>query len=256
MSVRIRLSRGLIRLANGIKFLSLVVMKPEDLIAVTRNFYARPDQVAAWSDPGLVESGLSEDEIDLLARLPIRTGRLLLLGVGGGREAITLSKEGYEVVGVDFVPEMVAQTQATAQKHDVEIEGLVQDVSTLEVPSGSFDVIWFSRLLYSSIPSSSRRIAMMKRVHQALRPEGCAVCQFNWDALPAFSSPLARRAQSLIDRLGLALRQFEQGDYLKFDAEFNHSFMSEQELRSEFDAAGFSVQHLDLRKGAAILVKG
>lgn len=260
MSVRIRLSKGLIRLANGMKFLGLVVMKPDDLIEFTQSSYARSHQVASWSDPRLVEGGLFENETALLERIPIRSGRLLLLGVGGGREAVPLAKQGFEIIGVDFVPEMVAQAQAAARRRDVEIGGLVQDISRLQVPAASFDVIWFSAALYSSVPSRARRVEMLRRVHQALRPEGYVVCQFSWNPTLAVCSPLARRARALVDRLGFGLRRFECGDQLLLDREFHHSFVNEDEVRSEMESGGFLVKHLDIReelcKGAAILVKG
>ena len=112
------------------------------------------------------------------------------MGVGGGREAIPLAQKGFEVTGVDFVPEMVAQAKANARRHNVEIEGLVQDISNLEVAQASFDVIWFTTGLYSSIPTRALRISMLQRIHHALRQEGCVVCQFSWNpsAHRSFSS--------------------------------------------------------------------
>jgi len=260
MNRRIKLSRNLIRLANVLKFLSLVVMKPDDLIDYTRSSYAKSSEVASWSDPGVVEMGLFENETALLDRIPIRTGRLLLLGVGGGREAIPLAKEGFEVIGVDFVSEMVDQAQAAARRHHMQIGGLVQDISTLQVPEASFDVIWFSAALYSSVPSSARRIDMLQHVHQALRPEGYVACQFSWNPTLAVCSPLARRVRALVNRVGIGLRPFEYGDQLLRDSEFHHFFVDENELRAEFRAGGFSIQHFDISdeicRGGAILVKG
>ena len=55
-------------------------------------------------------------------------------------------------------------------------------------------------------------------------------------------------------------REFEVGDQLNANLEFIHSFRTEDELRSEFQIAGFSVLHLNIFEGlwlgAAILLKG
>ena len=52
--------------------------------------------------------GLNDDEQKLLAELPEATGKnLLLLGVGGGREAIPLAGMGFRVTGVDYAAAMV-----------------------------------------------------------------------------------------------------------------------------------------------------
>lgn len=65
---------------------------------------------------------------------------------------------------------------------------------------------------------------------------------------------------ALVALLTFGNRQFEVGDQLLGSLEFIHSFHSENELRSEFEAAGFSVQYLNLGEqvcmGGAILVKG
>lgn len=235
-------------------------MRPRDLIDFTRSSYARPHQVKGWTDTQLVETGLVEDEVHLLEKMPVGTGRLLLLGVGGGREAIPLAQKGFEVTGIDFVPEMVAQAKTNARRHNVDIEGLVQDISNLELSQASFDVIWFTRGLYSSIPTHVRRISMLQRIHHALRQEGCVVCQFSWNPSRTAHSLWGRRLRTLVALMTLGNRQFEDGDQLHGDLEFIHYFGKDREFTSEFEAAGFSVHYMkffeEICGGGAILVKG
>ena len=64
-----------------------MVMRPGDLIAFSRQTYTKPEAVEIWGRDDLIGSGLAPDERDLLKRIPLSNGRLLLLGVGGGREA-------------------------------------------------------------------------------------------------------------------------------------------------------------------------
>ena len=235
-------------------------MRPKDLIELARSSYAKPDLVDEWSAPQLVDEGLNNDEIHLLERMPVRTGRLLLLGIGGGREAIAFAQRGFEVTGVDFVPEMVAHAKANARRHHVEIEALVQDISDLEVAQASFEVVWFSTDGYSFIPTRRLRISMLQRLHHALRPGGCVVCRFSWNTSGGTCSPWRQRLGALVASLTFGNREAEDGDLLLGGFEFIHSFQSESELCSEFEAAGFSIHYLSVGEetcmAGAILVKG
>lgn len=259
MNARAGFSRILFRLARWLRLLPVFLMRPQDLISFTRSLYSSPTHVNGWTAPQLVDRGLNYDEAHLLGQIPVQTGRLLLLGGGGGREAIPMAQKGFEVTAVDFVPEMVPRLHANARRHNVAIDCLVQDISRLDVPQASFDVIWFSTALYSSIPTRALRISMLRRIHRALRPQGCAVCQFNWNPSGTYS-PRVQRIGALVAVLTFGNRQFEEGDQLHADREFIHSFRNENDLRSEFEAAAFSVHYLKLREefsmGAAILVKG
>ena len=59
-------------------------MKPDDLIEFSRQTYSRPQHVQAWSEDSLVDSGLTPQELSLLQQVPVKSGKLLILGVGGG----------------------------------------------------------------------------------------------------------------------------------------------------------------------------
>jgi hypothetical protein len=102
MHLRIKLGKFFIQLGRFIESLAVVVMRPADLVEFNRLTYASPSTISAWGEDSTVAAGLSTGEQDLLAHLPIKQGRLLLLGLGGGRDAIALAKMGFEVVGVDL----------------------------------------------------------------------------------------------------------------------------------------------------------
>lgn len=237
MNLRVPLGRFLIRLGNFIESLSLVVMRPDDLMEFNRRRYDNPEAVGHWGEDSLVEEGLTRGEQDLLAQLPIKKGRLLLLGVGGGRDAIALAKRGFAVVGVDFIQDLVAKAQEQAVRHGVAIEGLVQEISRLEVPPASFDLAVISPAMYSCIPTRGRRVAMLRRIFAALRPGGYFLCQFILDPGQKHN-PRAILARKAIALLTWGNRWYEPGDGL-WGAEFMHLFLSEGEVSSEFAAAGF-----------------
>ena len=239
MKLRVALGRFLMRLGRFIESLTVVVMNPDELIGFNRMRYDGSEAVAFWGEDSLVDQGLSREEEDLVAQVPRKSGRLLLLGLGGGREAIPLVQMGFEVVGVDFIKEMVEKARENAARHGVAIQGLVQEISQLEVPPTSFDLVVFARTMYSSIPTRTRRVQLLKTITNALKPGGYFLCQFILD--PAMK--VSRRAE--VVRRAIALltwgnRHYQKGDVL-WGLEFSHIFLSEEELRSEFADSGFDV---------------
>ncbi|MBW6467275.1 MAG: class I SAM-dependent methyltransferase, partial [Brevefilum sp.] len=181
MNLHILTARYLLKLGKFLQSLPVVVMKPDDLIEFSRQTYAQPDDVDSWAEDSLVDSGLSTDEQALIDALPKQEGKLVLLGVGGGREAIPLSQMGFQVTGVDFVKAMVDRAQQNASKRGETIAGLVQEISQLTLPPESYDVVWISRAMYSSVPTRKRRVAMLHTIANALKPGGHLICQYLQD---------------------------------------------------------------------------
>ena len=233
-------------------------MKPRDLVEFTRRTYARPASVEGWAEDALVDAGLTTAERDLLGRVPLDGGRAIVLGLGGGREAIPLAVKGFAVTGVDFVPALVRRAEENAARRGVRIEGLVQDISAFEVRGGEFDLAWMTAGTYSSIPTSRRRRETARRILRALRPGGFFVCDFLIDP-EAGSSPFGERLRRAFAWLTLGNVGYETGDRLTSGIEFSHAFRSESEIRAEFESAGFAVLHSSFpsaaRRGGAVLKK-
>lgn len=239
MNTRIKFARFLWRVGEFIQSLQVVVMKPDDLVEVSRQSYAKTDNVDSWSEDSLVNTGLSADEMTLLESVPVRTGDLLMLGVGGGREAIPLARMGFNVTGVDYVPEMVERAKVIAERHNTTIKGMVQEISRLEVPAESYEVVFLSRAMYSCVPTGARRVEMVKRIHHALKPGGYFLCQYqqNPKATPSRKVSFLRR---LIAFFTLGNLQYEDGDMLWLNVEFQHAFPSKEAVLSELEEGGFS----------------
>jgi SAM-dependent methyltransferase len=240
MRVRVSLARGLLGLGAFVQSLAVAVMRPDDLVEFSRLSYADPRNVDAWAEDDLVNSGLSAEELELLAAVPARNGDLLLLGVGGGREAIPLARMGFRVTGVDYIAAMVDRALENAARRGVHIEGLVQEISQLDVPAGAYDVVWLSRYMYSCVPTRTRRVEMVRRIARALKPGGVFLCQFQWrpGPLPRGRASLVRRVIAVCTLGNLA---YETGDTLWQNVEFVHQFSSEDAVRAELEEGGLSV---------------
>lgn len=243
MTFRIRFSRFLLQLGSFIQSLPVIVMRPDDLVEFSRQNYAKSHVVGGWADDELVDSGLGEDELALLKAIPTQGGDLLLLGLGGGRDAIALAKIGYRVTGLDYVADMVHRARENAARRGIEIAGLVQEISRLDIPPSSFNLIWLSREMYSCVPTRARRVDMVKRIAKSLKPGGFFLCQYHRYDLPRISK-LGLLLRRLIAFCTLGNLGYEEGDTLWYNIEFVHVFSSEDGIHSELEEGGLSVIYM------------
>jgi len=252
------LARFLVRSGRFIQSLALMIMRPDDLIEFGRRTYSDPGDVDSWAAEKLVDSGLLDEERALVDSLPLKQGELLVLGVGGGREAIALAKMGFRATGVDFVPAMVRRAEDNARRRGVRLTGVVQEISGLDFPKESFDLIMLSAAMYSCVPTRGRRVEMLRRIRRILKRGGYFLCQFHWDpnSPPFVKGDFLRKAAAI---LTLGNLRHEKGDMLWRDNEFLHAFCSEDELRAEFAEGGFNVIQIRLPdgviRGGAVLRK-
>jgi hypothetical protein len=63
---------------------------------------------------------------------------------------------------------MVERARETAARRGLTIEGLVQEISQLDVPAGCYDVVWLSTAMYSCVPTRAKRVEMLQRIGRAL----------------------------------------------------------------------------------------
>lgn len=242
METRIRFSRFLLRLGDFIQTLPVVIMKPDDLLAFSRQTYLQAENILAFSEESFVHQGLSSDEIELLEKIPEKSGKILILGVGGGREVIPFGKMGYQITGVDFIPELVRFAKKNAELNDIEFEGLVQDISKLDISSNNFDLVWLSKGMYSSIPSRSRRIDMAKRIFQTLKPGGYFICQFHFQKDQP-DNKISETVRRIIAKSPFGNRFYEKGDNLWAKGEFIHFFTSLSAVSKELIQSGFQINY-------------
>ncbi len=233
-------------------------MKPDDLIKFNFLYYSSPDILDIYSDDSTIGQGLWPEEQDLLSMVPLRSGRFAILGVGGGRVAIHLARLGFEVVGIDFVAEMVERAQRNAVKHGAQIRGIVQELTTLDLEASTYDAVWLPASLYSYIPTRAKRVAVLNRIHHALKPGGFFLCRFLCGCSGSFNSTIEafKKGFALVS---FGNRSYEWGDMLLNNREYVHIFPAEADLSSEFSEGGFEIAYLNIQKeskrGQAILKK-
>jgi SAM-dependent methyltransferase len=105
-----------------------------------------------------------------LRALAGKGGRALDLGCGTGTDAIYLAQRGWQVVGVDFVPEAIATAGARAREAGAAATFVVGDVTRLRElgVQGPFDLV-IDIGCYHGIPAG-RRDAYAAEVAAVARP--------------------------------------------------------------------------------------
>lgn len=246
MNNRISISRFCLKIGAFIQTLPIAIMKPDDLIEFGRQCYGKTSKVLSWSEDFLIDSGLTSSEKALISSVKNSDGNLLLLGLGGGREAIPFANMGYHVTGVDFIPEMVENALQNANDRDVQVEGLVQEISELDVPDNSFDLVWLSKAMYSAIPSCTRRVNMLQKIYNALKPGGELICQFKV-GIDLENYGKEEKIRKAIAMSPFGNKAYELGDILWLNIEFIHLFNSEDDIRSEIEQGGLIINkiHID-----------
>jgi len=101
------------------------------------------------------------------------SGRLLVVGSGTGQECLTLARMGFDCLGIDFSPNMIAEAEKLARVAALDgVRFRQADIRTFPLAPGSFDGVLFTPDVFSFLPRSRERIDVLRRLRAALSPHG------------------------------------------------------------------------------------
>lgn len=185
-----------------------------------------------------VRSGLTLLEEVLLARHPLVTGRVLVLGCGPGRECLVLARRGCSVTGLDREPEMLARARALAAEAGLPIRYLAGEAMDFRLEGESFEAVVIFSGLYNMLLPRARRVAMLRASAAQLVPGGRVLVTF----LAAYRWPGDEPGpgKHVLEALNPA---HERGDlYLLNEA--IHVFPREEDIAEEAREAGLETLEL------------
>ena len=132
------------------------------------------EYLEGYRDPetyDVMEAGYDEDRpfIEQWARK--LGGPVLDLACGTGTIAIRLARQGYQVTGLDIIPEMIewASRKATAQA--VAVDWMVADARTFQLEQ-RFHLIYMVGNAFQHFLTRADQEALLARVREHLHPEG------------------------------------------------------------------------------------
>jgi len=119
-----------------------------------------------------VEEGSDDADYPLTEQLARESGGPLLdLACGTGTMAIRMAEQGFQVTGVDIIPEMIALAQEKALAQDVSIKWVVADARTFQLQK-QFPFIYMLGNAFQHFLSRADQEALLDRVREHLHPQG------------------------------------------------------------------------------------
>jgi SAM-dependent methyltransferase len=135
--------------------------------------YLHSPAVARDYDAGLAGTPLFDLDRRFVERHCPRPGRLLDLGCGTGRLLLPFARRGYQVVGVDLSPEMLAVARARAAEANLAVALVRANLAQLDGLAGaSFD---YAACLFSTlgmVRGRAQRERAVAHAFRVLRPGG------------------------------------------------------------------------------------
>jgi ubiquinone/menaquinone biosynthesis C-methylase UbiE len=143
-----------------------------DLAAVK----AKQRKMWASGDYSAVAARIAVMAEDMVQAAGLRAGeRVLDVATGSGNAAIAAARNGCEVTGTDYVPELLERARARAAAEGLAITFAEADAEDLPYPDGAFDAVT-SSLGVMFAPDQERAAAELARV---CRPGG-TIAMVNW----------------------------------------------------------------------------
>jgi len=230
-------SNVLHRAANSLLYFAAGLLRRNELEAAARvlwrDFYTADDDV---------DFGLDRWERRLYTELLRESDRVLLIGSGTGRDLLGLRELGYQVTGLEPVPELIVIAREQLVRRGVEASLLAGSVQTAEL-GGTYDAMLFSPGVYSCVPQSAARVATLKRLKDHLSPDGQVLISYLSFVRQSPFSPWVTRLGA---RLARSDWRPEPGDVFTRDhvasrvLRYEHRF-SPGEVAGECQAAGLRV---------------
>jgi SAM-dependent methyltransferase len=126
---------------------------------------------ALW--PNLFEPAVVDPAVDFLADRA-GSGAALELGIGTGRLALPLSRQGVRVHGIELSPAMVAQLQTKAGSDAIGVT--VGDFATALVDE-TFTLAYLVRNTITNLTTQDEQVACFRNAAAHLEPGGCFVIE-------------------------------------------------------------------------------
>jgi 2-polyprenyl-3-methyl-5-hydroxy-6-metoxy-1,4-benzoquinol methylase len=162
----------------------LEIAKPEierRFGVIMRLFSTRTEGIEAFYDKTFSRPALTgKPEVDGFASIPseflvgavkgLKPGRALDVGMGQGRNAVELARQGWTVTGFDISGEAVAAAARNAQAAGVRITSIKADYASFDFGRDAWDLV---AMIFAWAPVDDP--AFVGRIRDSLRPGGLVV---------------------------------------------------------------------------------
>ena len=171
--------------------------RPSDPLSACRRLYQESDIYAHFSNPDrnitAERPEVCTDLLELLRQYARQEAQVLVLGCAGGQESFALLRHGYEVTGLDIVPEFVEAAMSHAQARGFADRARFEVVDGFEWPmiaDRSVDVVCMMADFVSVAGLSRKiRLALFAESRRVLRVGGVVFAQGHDRTHPKLKQP-------------------------------------------------------------------
>lgn len=216
----------------------LGLLRADQLDRATMIHYSKSDMYAAENHNSY---GLYDWEQAAISGHFTGCKTLLIGGAGGGREALALSRQGFEVTAFECSAELLRRGRQLVVQQGATVRYL--SAAPNRVPKfleGRFDGAIMGWAALSHIAGSENRIGILRSLAGHLSRGAPLLVSFLPRSTRRRDKWVAGLANGISWLQGRGRRRVEAGDNLMLC--FQHLF-TEEELTREFQAAGFSMVH-------------
>ncbi|MBS3074676.1 class I SAM-dependent methyltransferase [Candidatus Pacearchaeota archaeon] len=115
-------------------------------------------------------------EFNLIIKYAKKKGKTLDLCCGTGRYLIPLTKQGYNIEGIDFSKGMIREAKAFAKKENIKIKINDGDATSIKKKNATYDTILLLGDSLGSIPGKENRQKTLMECYRILKRRGILIC--------------------------------------------------------------------------------
>ncbi|MBA2936898.1 class I SAM-dependent methyltransferase [Paenibacillus sp. CGMCC 1.16610] len=109
-----------------------------------------------------------ENLVQYFNRGYLKSGKVLELGCGPGRNAIYFAEQGCTVDAVDLSQEALNWAKQRAENKNVSVNFIKQNIFELDIEEGTYDIVYDSGCFHHIAPH--RRMSYLELLNKALKP--------------------------------------------------------------------------------------
>lgn len=220
----------------------VAIMTPEEMVKHVKDVYDT-NVLAVYGNERYVKSGLFKSEQGIIDTYATRqNGSFLILGSGGGREAIALARMGFRVTAIDNSKDMVAMAANNAAKAGVNVDFRTGDYLEALPRNEIFDYCMLSCYMYSAIPSRRMRVEALAKIRTIVSKNGAIIIHYFFN--PERKRERLFKLRRLVARMCRGNTEYLPGDDLMPSLHFLRYFTDEKEIHDEAAAAELSVKEV------------
>lgn len=137
-----------------------------------KDFYNQEENIKRYGE-AIDLVGLWDSEKIMFTKYINKESRILDIGCGAGRTTINLYKLGYHnIIGLDLADNLIDYAKNYVTSHNLDIDFLVGDATSLPFDDQTFDVVIFSYNGMQCIPKLKNRFKVLKEISRVLKTNG------------------------------------------------------------------------------------